>query len=288
MKEQTIKDRIELHFNKLSKAQQKVANFVLKNPTFIGVHSAAEVGEKAGISETTVIRFCYAIGLEGYSQLQKEITLFVFNHTSESTLGNYVSSKKELFNDQCLVEKGMNKDSSKIIRIAKQIDKKLFNEATHTLHEAKHIYIVGAGASEFGAQWLHFTMNILRPNVRLIQTQTAELIRTLQEIDEQAVVIVISLHRYFKEPIQIAKALHERGITILAVTDSKLAPINNYCSYTFILEQPELSTIDLMPSLISFLNILVTGMMTFDPVYYNNQRVKYDDFQYSFISERWS
>lgn len=288
MKKQTIKDRIETHFNDLSKAQQKVANFVLKNPTFIGIHSAAEVGVKAGTSETTVIRFCYAIGLEGYAQLQKEITLFVFNHTSESSLGNYVSSKKELFNDQCLVEKGMSKDSSKIIRIAKQINEKLFNEATHKLHKAKTIYIVGAGASEFGAQWLHFTMNILRPNVKLIQTQTAELIRTLQEIDEQAVVIVISLHRYFKEPIQISKALHERGITILAITDSRLAPINNHCSYAFILEQPELSTIDLMPSLISFLNILVTGMMTFDPVYYNNQRVKYDDFKNSFISDRWS
>ncbi|MFJ5762316.1 MurR/RpiR family transcriptional regulator [Neobacillus sp. NPDC093182] len=284
----TIKDKIEMHFNELSKGQQKVANFVINNLTFIGVHSAAEVGEKAGTSETTVIRFCYALGLEGYAQLQKEITLFVFNHTTTSTLGNYVSSKKELFNDQCLIEKAMGQDSSKIVGIAKQIDKKLFDEATRKLHEAKNIYIVGAGASLLGAQWLHFTMNILRPNVKLIQTETAELIRTLQEIDEHSVVVVISLHRYFKEPIHIAEALHERGIPILAITDSRLAPIHKHCSYAFILEQPELSTIDLMPALVSFLNLLVTGMMTYDPHYYNTQRVKYDDFQNSFIADRWS
>jgi DNA-binding MurR/RpiR family transcriptional regulator len=284
----TIKDQIEMRFKELSKAQQKVANFVLNNPTFIGVHSAAEVGKEAGTSETTVIRFCYALGLEGYAQLQKEITLFVFNHTTNSTLGTYVSSKKELFNDQSLIEKAMGEDSSKIIRIAKQIDKQWFDEATRKLHEAKNIYIIGAGASQLGAQWLYFTMNILRPNVKLVGTDTAELIRTLHEIDEHSVVVVISLHRYFKEPIHIAKELHNRGITVLAVTDSRLAPIHKHCSYAFILEQPQLSTIDLMPALISFLNLLVTGMMTNDPHYYNTQRVKYDDFQNSFIAERWS
>ncbi|MFC4024231.1 MurR/RpiR family transcriptional regulator [Oceanobacillus longus] len=283
---QTIKDRIEMHFNALSKKQQKVASFVLNNPTFVGTHAAAEVGEKAGTSETTVIRFCYTLGLKGFAQLQKEITLFVFNQTS--TLGNYLSSKKELFNDQSLIEKAMGEDISKINRIAEQIDRKLFYEATYKLHEAKSIYIIGAGASQFPAQWLHFTLNILRPNVSFIQTETPELIRTLREIDEESIVIVISQHRYYKEPIQIAELLHERGIPVLAITDSKLAPIQEHCSYAFILEQTETSTIDLMPALISFLNLLVTGIMAVNPNYYNKQRVNYDDFNNSFIAEKWS
>lgn len=285
---QTVKEMIEMHFNELSKKQQKVASFVLNNPTFVGTHAAAEVGKKAGTSETTVIRFCYALGLKGYAQLQKEITLFVFNQNTVSTLGNYFSSKRELFNDQHLIEKAMDKDISKINRIAEQIDKELFYKVTHKLHKAKNIYIIGGGASQFPAQWLHFTLNILRPNVALIQTDTPELIRTLQEIDTQSAVIVISQHRYFKEPIQIAEALYQRGITVLAITDSKLAPIHKHCTHAFILEQTERSTIDLMPALISFLNLLVTGMMTFDPAYYDKQRVNYDDFNNSFIADKWS
>ncbi|MEC5423844.1 MurR/RpiR family transcriptional regulator [Virgibacillus sp. C22-A2] len=285
---QTIKDMIEMHFNTLSKKQQKVARFVLNNPTFVGTHSAAEVGEKAGTSETTVIRFCYTLGLKGFAQLQKEITLFVFNQTTVSTLGNYLSSKRELFNDQSLIEKAMGEDISKINRIVEHIDRKLFHEAAHKLHEAQSIYIIGAGASQFPAEWLHFTLNILRPNVSLIQTETPELIRTLQKIDEESIVIVISQHRYFKEPIQIAELLHGRGIPVLAITDSKLAPIQKHCSYSFILEQTEKSTIDLMPALLSFLNVLVTGMMAFDPTYYNKQRVNYDDYNNSFIAEKWS
>lgn len=285
----TIKELIEKQYDTLSKTQQKVANFVLNHPSFVGTHSAAEVGKKAGTSETTVIRFCYTIGLQGYAQLQKEITLFLFEETSDvSTLGNYLSSKQELLHDQQLVQKALGKDIAKIDRISKQIDRQVFLEVTEKLHQAKAIYLSGAGASKFAAEWLHFTLNILRPNVSFIQTETPQLIRTLQEVDSGSVVIVISLHRYFNEPLQIAEELYSRGIPVLAITDSKLAPVLKHCTYSFILEQTEKSTIDLMPALISFLNVLVTGMMTFDPEYYNKQRINYDDFNNSFIANKWS
>ncbi|KGR82781.1 MurR/RpiR family transcriptional regulator [Lysinibacillus odysseyi] len=284
----TIKEKIEQHFSSLSKAQQKVASFVLHNPTYIGVHSATEVGERAGTSETTVIRFCYAIGLNGYAQLQKELTMYLFEHNTNSTLGNYVSSKEELFKEQALCEKVMGQISNQIVGIAGQIDKEQFSQTTKRLHEAKTIYLVGAGASNFAAQWLQFTLNMLRPNVKLVQGETSMLIRTLQEADETAVAIVISLHRYYKEPVQIAEEFVKRGVYTVAITDANVAPIRAVANEAFVLQQAELSTIDMMPALISFLNTIVVGMMSHDAAYYNEQRVKFDDFQNSFIANRWS
>ncbi len=284
----TIKDTIEQHYNSLSKSQQKVANIVLNNPTYVGVHSAAEVGKLAGTSETTVIRFCYALGLNGYAQLQKELTMYLFENNTNSTLGNYVSSKEELFKEQQLCEKVMGQTSAQIIRIAKQISPDQFHETTKKMHEAKSIYLVGEGASSFAAQWFQFTLNILRPNVKLVQTETGMLIRTLQELDESSLAIVISLHRYYKEPIQITEEFGKRGVYTVAITDSNVAPINQFANEAFVLQQTELSTIDMMPALIAFLNTLVVGMMSHDVEYYNQQRVKYDDFQNSFIANRWS
>ena len=283
----TFKERIEKHYASLSKKQQKVADFVLNHPTYVGTHSAAEVGERAGTSETTVIRFCYAIGLSGYAQLQKEITIYVFNQSSASPLGKYFSTKQELFRDDELIAKALHKDVTRIDRIIQQIDKKQFNDATHLLHKAKKVFITGSGASRFAAEWLQFTMHIFRPNVTIVQTSTPELIRTLHEIDDQCVLLVISLHRYFNEPLQIAEAFQQRGTPVIAVTDSKIAPVHAYADQVFVLEQTETSAIDIMPALVSFLNLLVTGMMTYDPEYYNEQRINYDDFNHSFIGKRW-
>lgn len=286
-RKETIIEKIEMHYDKLSKKQQQVANVVLTNPTFVATHTAAEVGEHAGTSETTVIRFCYEIGLEGYAQLQKELTWHVFNQTTTSTLGNYFASKQELFADTKLIEKAMNRDIAKINRIIEQLDRNTFDSITKILHDAKHVYIYGAGASRFAADWLNFTMNIMRPNVSVIPTETPELIRTLQETDEQTAAIFISLHRYYNETIQLAEAFHQRGAAVMAITDSRRAPILKHCSHAIVLEQTEKSTIDLMPALVSFLNVLVTGMIAVDPDYYNEQRVNYDDYTHSFIGKKW-
>src|SRR5699024_8318748 len=126
-----------------------------------------------------------------------------------------------------------------------------------------------------------------RTNVSVITTATPELVRTMEAVDEQSLVIGISLHRYMKEPIQLAEELYKRGINVISINDSKVAPIDQSCTRTFTLEQFEQSTIDLMPALFSFLNVLTAGMMTFDPEYYDIQRVHFDDINHDFILNRW-
>lgn len=285
----SIKQLIEESIGHLSTKQRMIAIFIINNLSYVGTHSAAEVGKRTKTSETTVIRLCYALGLEGYAQLQREITIYLFNaHTSVSTLGNYLDSKKHLTSNQGLVKDALHKDMKRIERISNQINVDQFNEATKSLHKAKHIYIVGAGASKFAADWFHFTLSILRPNVSIIPVETPQLIRMIQEVEREDLVIVISQHRYTKESIQIAQALFEEGMEVMAITDSTIAPIHDYASYVFVLEQIEQSTIDLMPALISFLNVLITGMMTHDTEYYEAQQVNFDEVQYKFIEERWS
>lgn len=284
----TIKHKIEQQLPRLSKGQQKVAHFILKNPTYIGVHSASAVGAACGTSETTVIRFCYALELSGYAELQKEITMFLFEHSTNSTLGNYVSSKKAVVQDDALCEKVMGQASQQIQSIAAQIDEAQFLRSTEKIHAARRVYIVAAGTSSLAAQWLYFTLNVLRPNVEVVSTETSTLIRTLQQANQDDVVMVISLHRYFKEPIEVAEEMHKRGVFVIGITDTEVAPIHPFVDEAFIMQQQELSTIDVMPAVFAFLNTFVVGMMSHDIHYYNEQRVKYDDFQQTFIANRWS
>lgn len=289
MGNQTIQQIIQEKYQELSKSQQKVATFILKNLQTVGVHSASYVGEKAGVSETTVIRFCYALGFSGYAQLQRQVTMHLFNEGNASSLQNYLQSKQALFENPRFYVKTMEKDASRILNMANNINEEDFNQASVLLHEKKKIYIAGNGSSHLAAQWLHFTLNLLRPNVVLLNFETSEVIRAIQEIDEDSVVIILSFHRYFKEPIQFAAELQEKKCEIIGITDSQIAPITQYATITFVNEQQqEVSTIDAMPALIAFLNTLIAGMTAQDHDYYENQRVKYDDFQNSFLANRWS
>src|SRR5918998_6073508 len=54
----------------LARAEQRVAKVVLENPSTVARRSITEVAEAAGTSETTVTRFCKAIGVGGYPELR--------------------------------------------------------------------------------------------------------------------------------------------------------------------------------------------------------------------------
>lgn len=283
----SIKQLIEEHYQTLSKKQQLVASFVLQNLTFVATHAAHEVGQRTNTSETTVIRFCYELGLEGFAHLQKEITMYLFNQSSSSALGNYIS-KQTNKTAKSTLEVAVQKDIDQLERMVSSIDEAMFQYATEKLHEAESIYIVGVDASQYAANWLYFVLHLLRPNVTFIRTETHELIRTIEKIDKKAVVIVISLHRYAKETLQIAQYLNDKKVELIGITDTNIAPIHTYISCSFVLEQLEHSTIDLMPSLISFINALVTGMTSKDPEYYEVGSINFDTIEQQFILDKWS
>ena len=69
----SICDSIRKKYIRLSKGQRKVAQFVIDNPNIIATQVASEVGRQAGVSESTVIRFCYAMDLSGFSELQQKV-----------------------------------------------------------------------------------------------------------------------------------------------------------------------------------------------------------------------
>src|SRR5690606_6906444 len=54
----------------LARAEQRVASIVLADPASIARRSITEVAEAASTSETTVTRFCKAIGFNGYPDLR--------------------------------------------------------------------------------------------------------------------------------------------------------------------------------------------------------------------------
>src|SRR5438105_12006743 len=54
----------------LRKSDQKVANLVLQNPTFVLNATLAKTAKRAGVSEPTVIRFCEAIGCDGFQDFK--------------------------------------------------------------------------------------------------------------------------------------------------------------------------------------------------------------------------
>lgn len=268
-----IQERIRKFNGELTKSQKTVLKFVMNKPEFVALHTAAEVGKEVGVSETTVIRFCYILQFSGYKELQKSVQQNLVS--KESTLGTYLSTNA-LSGEKNFAHAIMQKDRERIQTFGENLEPKDFKKSSTLLHQAKTIYVLGLRSSYAAAQWTAFTLNVVRSNVRLIQPDSQDFIHTISQMTKEDVVIVFSFHRYYKQTIDITSILHKQGVEIIGITDSILAPLHRYATVLFPLEQKEMSTIEMMPGIISFMNALVIGMTAEAPHAYETYKEEYE------------
>ncbi|RFU67635.1 MurR/RpiR family transcriptional regulator [Peribacillus saganii] len=269
-----LKERIQQEYANLSKGQQKAAKYLLDNPREFAVRSASEIGIQAGVSETTVIRFCYSIKLSGFSELQKIIReQLLFN---ESSLGNYISRKLELAEQPHFLASVMEQDRQHMQETIRNISEKDFQHAVEQLVQTDKIYISGMRSSFSAANWLTFTLGLVRGNVQLLRPETDDLLATLSEMTSQSTLIAISFHRYLKETIKIAQLAKEQGVTVIGITDSLLAPIREHADIIFQIYSSEKSTIDTAPALFSLLNAIVAGVSIKDKDRFKKRKQQYE------------
>jgi DNA-binding MurR/RpiR family transcriptional regulator len=269
-----LKEIIQKEYNQLSKGQQKVAKYLLENPRDFAVKSANEIGGQVGVSETTVIRFCYSIKLSGFSELQKmvrEQLLFM-----KSSLGQYFSRKLELAEQPHFYAKVMEQDRQHIQETINNIHEKDFDQAVDQLVKTDKIYISGLRTSFSAANWLTFTLGLVRGNVQLLRPETDDLLLTLSEMTNKSTLIAISFHRYLKETIKVAQLAKEQGAFVIGITDSPVAPIKEYSDILFQIYSSGKSTIDAAPALFSFLNAIVAGVSIKDKDRFEKRKEQYE------------
>ena len=61
---------IKIHYDTFSKAEKKIADFLMQDPTRVLPLFITDLAEKSGTSEATVVRFAKRLGFEGYQQLK--------------------------------------------------------------------------------------------------------------------------------------------------------------------------------------------------------------------------
>jgi len=66
-------DSIKTHLDSLSKSERKVALTVLKSPDIAVSENITALAKKAQVSEPTVVRFCRAIGYDGWQEFKLKL-----------------------------------------------------------------------------------------------------------------------------------------------------------------------------------------------------------------------
>ena len=214
-----IYEYIKRKYLRLSKGQRKVAQFILEQPSTIVTNIASEVGRLAGVSESTVIRFCYAIDLSGYGELQDKLNEYL-------TLQNTIASpqiKKKVTSDE--VKGNMILHAKQISEVIQKIDSKQIMSAINTIYQARHTYIIGLNESEVLVNILHKGI----PNSTKV-SKVEVLQSMLHKIRKEDVVILFDDRENEDVLEDVFSYSDNNEIKILLIHDQKNHPYRRKCA----------------------------------------------------------
>lgn len=250
--------RIEEQYDKMSKSQRVLADYILKHFDQAVFMTAAKLGETLAISESTVVRFASGLGYDGYPGFQKALEECV-----KGKLNNIqrMDSKYGRSSQSEILTSVMSSDMDKIKHTIDHLDPAAFDSAVSTIIEAENVYVMGLRSNAPLAGFLHFYLNMIRKNVVLVNTTSvSETFEQMIHIGEKDCFIGISFPRYSMRTLKAMEFANDRNAKVIALTDSVHSPMNLYSSCNLLARSDMVSIVDSLVAPLSVINALVVAI----------------------------
>lgn len=244
----------------LSKGQKRIANFLKDHYDKAVYLTASRLGEIAGVSESTVVRFAIELGFDGYPKLQEALQKLVKNELTASQRMK-VSSDRIVRSDKHIFKSVLESDAARIANTLDTIDQRDFDEAVDYIINAKRVYIVGGRSSSALSNFLDFYLNLMRDDV--INASTGVVTETFEHIfriKEGDLLIGISFPRYSNKTVKAVEYAHGRGARTIAITDSTQSPLAKDANICLTARSDMLSFIDSLVAPLSLINALLVAV----------------------------
>ena len=241
-----------------SKGQRKIANFILESYDKAAFMTASRLGQRVGVSESTVVRFAFELGYDGYPDMQRSLQKIIRNRL---TTVQRIEVTNDRLGDQDLLSMVLQSDMEKIRLTLEELDRESFERAVDAIVEARKIYIIGVRSAAAIATFLSFYLKLIMNNVTLVSANTAsEVFESLFWVGEGDVVIGASFPRYSSRTVQAMNFARDRGAATVAITDSDASPLAPISTYTLKARSDMASFVDSLVAPLSLVNALLVAV----------------------------
>jgi DNA-binding MurR/RpiR family transcriptional regulator len=258
-----LADRIVAVLPHMSKKHKEIARFVLDNQELVAFASAHEVGLESDTSAATVVRFCQALGYEGYQQLQEAIRAQL---SLERTAVQHLEKRLEgpIANDDLLTQV-FAADIRNLQRTTVLTHGDRLQAAAAAIRRARQVLIVGSGLAATLVECLAYSLQTMDMPVRSVTGGEEQLALALTFLQPEDVVIAISFRRnprYTMKAVGHARAI---GATTIGIANSELSPVIRETDYAFPVITDSVVDRPSPVAAVALLNAFVAALMLIEP-----------------------
>jgi DNA-binding MurR/RpiR family transcriptional regulator len=217
-----VMTELQRNYADLTQSQKRIAEAIVENPEFVAFATVDKLAARLGIASSTIVRFAYRLGLDGYPELQERVRVLVRSRFRGADEGSGDESAVAHLGDSTAAA-SLRRDLENLRHTIADLDGVTIEKAVGLLTAAPRVFFTGGLSSRALAAYAAHTLNRLRGNVRMLSTDDAS--ADILEMTADDVLVVISFPPYASQTLQILNAARRRDVTIVGITDSPISPL---------------------------------------------------------------
>ncbi len=209
--------QIKLLYDKMGKAEKRIANWIFENPGKIISLSIVELAEQCKCGEATIVRFAKRLQLNGFQELKFSLAA----ENGGSPASTHITETDSAFQ---IYQKVCNDIYLSLEKTKSSLKENLLGEAAEKICKANKIVIFGLGNSSAIA--IDASHKFMRAGLNAISyTDNHMQVIAASHLKENDVAIGISHSGSSKDVVEALKIAKDHNATTIAITNSGKSPI---------------------------------------------------------------
>ncbi len=239
----------------LSSGQRRVADYLYHNYRDTVFLTASEIGQRVGVSTSTVTRLAGALGYEGFPELQEGFRDLV--RGERSTVARLPHTGDSVGNGDVVARVFAN-DLENLRLTQEEIDRKALDRAAAAILGARQVFIVGLRSAHALAVLLHFGLELIIGRAWLVVPGVGDLPEQVARMGKGDLFVALSFARYTRQTFEVLLQAKNRGLRVLVITDRATSPLALEADIALVARTNLKSIIESYVSPLSVINALVT------------------------------
>ena len=205
---------------------------LLDDSLLSGLQSITRLAELAEVSSPTIIRLARKLGFEGFSDMQGAIRNEIGARMKQPLAK--LEAQAPADSRGHIVSRFIEAVSGNINRTLERLDLAEFDQVSSLLSDpTRRLYLLGGRITRSNAHYFFNHLQIIRPQVTLLDSSPSVWPQSLLDMDTDAILIVFDIRRYEKELEKLANLAVAQGVSIVLFTDAWGSPIEKHARFCF-------------------------------------------------------
>ncbi|MBI4787036.1 MAG: MurR/RpiR family transcriptional regulator [Chloroflexi bacterium] len=219
-------EQLRKRYDELTDSQKRIAEAIVEDPDFVAFATVDQFGSKLGLNPSTIVRFAYRLGLDGYNDLQDRVRERVRAQLSKRDTTDVEGTQALTAHlGGTVFAKSFEHDLDILRRTISRLNTDELTRAVDALVRARRVFLAG-GFSSYGiAHYMSLALSRIRGDTFLLGPSEADAAAVVLQLIGEDVLVVFTFPPYASSTLRIVRQAKSQGATVVAITDSPISPV---------------------------------------------------------------